>query len=215
MTLQRLALPLVIVAAVGVSVCLVLLVLRWRRRSRIGQIAFYQAKAVANELMGTYYVPGRKLDERSLRLLTDLPAVQIAEGLFKRALEAQQRGTTDSTGRQLVVTDENRKNVAACQIELALLYRIINKFGEAEELLETARVTVDNLLMNHPDHQDYLDLESVILYRLGELNHAQSRFDKARKYYEESREIDSRRGNTGGVKTTEERLAEIAQSAGG
>lgn len=108
-----------------------------------------------------------------------------------------------------IVSDKNKYNVAVCYEELALLYRMMNIFDEAERALKDGMEVLKELLSKNPDHSEYLRLRSLIVFRMAELNHAQGKLEQARQGYEESLAIDRKLGNEEGIRTTEKLLQEI------
>lgn len=108
-----------------------------------------------------------------------------------------------------IVSDKNKYNVAIGYEELALLYRMMNMFYEAERALKGGMEVVEDLISKNSDYSDYLSLRSLILFRIAELNHVQGKLEQASRGYEESLAIDRELGNEEGIRTIEELLKQI------
>lgn len=187
-----------------------------------GLYDFNRARIRTNYWMLTSYRPGKILEEQGSNL-KEFAWAKGAIRMFRKAIEAQSKGNTtrividdqevpwyeDDGNTTRIVTDENRFNVAVAHAELALLYRMMNKFDEAEDALKAGMKITEELLRKEPEKFEYLYLQNQIFFRMAELNHVQGKLEQAKKGYEESLTITKKLGNVEGVQTIEELLKDI------
>jgi len=105
--------------------------------------------------------------------------------------------TTFITGKKpRVKTELNKRNIASAYSELALLYRMLGKFNEAEQSLDKADEVVKDLLNKNSENAESLGIKSLILFRRAELYHVMGgRHAQAKKLYQESLVIDQKLGH--------------------
>jgi len=84
------------------------------------------------------------------------------------------------------ITDECYHNAAAGYIGLALLYRMMNKFDEAEKALKKSTRIMKQLLFNNAKNSEYLKSIKIISFYDAELNHICGNLDKAKIGYNKS-----------------------------
>lgn len=111
----------------------------------------------------------------------------------------------------VLIPFEKKMYKANCITELGFLYRIVNKFDDAEANFLQSIEILDSV--DKKDSQD----DSILLvyretyFRLGELNHAKKNYPKAREYYGKSLEFDEKLGHNDseGEDTTRRLLGSI------
>lgn len=108
------------------------------------------------------------------------------------------------------VTSLNRKNIATAYEEMALLYRMMNRFDEAHKALDKAQSITESLLESDSDNKDYLQLKSLILFRHAEAYQTQGvQLQKAQKLYQECIAIDGEIGTTEETNLVQELLSQL------
>lgn len=128
-----------------------------------------------------YYKPGISLGQANL--LASFPMAASALVTFDKLIEGQ---------TAFMSKPANKKNVATALEEKALLYRMMNRFDEAQEALEGSLKIVDELMEEFPEDSDYGILKSLVLFRQAEAYHASGTdLEKAKRLYQESIDLDS------------------------
>lgn len=93
------------------------------------------------------------------------------------------------------MTKRNRLNVAIAYDEMGLLYRMMNRFDEAQEVFQKSLALVNSLLEGEPTNREYLTLQSLILFRQAEAFQAEGgHSQEARALYLQSLAIDKQLG---------------------
>lgn len=106
-----------------------------------------------------------------------------------------------------LVTDINNYNIAVAYEEMAMLYRMMNDFKEAEECLNQAENFISELLKKQPENHEYLNVQSMIIFRRAEIEQAHGDIEPAKQKYLESLAIDEKTGSIEGAQTIRKILA--------
>jgi len=88
------------------------------------------------------------------------------------------------------VTSSNKHNIAVAYEEMAFLLRMMNKFDEANNALDKAEQTIDEILSDCKKNKRCLATKSLILFRKAEIAHVLGDKEKAKRFYQESLDID-------------------------
>jgi len=167
-----------------------------------GQFEFNKARERINFWMRSYYLPGKIL-KKGDRLKRFSRAKETIE-LLKKAILAQQK-YGDIPRAKL--------NIAIAYGEMGLLYRMMNMWEEAKEVLNESLTILNELNQKLKEHhllaKEVKSSLSLIIFRLGEIDHANGRFDIAIRRYRESIAIDKEIGDEESIKITELLLNEL------
>lgn len=124
--------------------------------------------------------------------------------LLKKAILAQQKYGD---------VPRAKLNIAIAYGEMGFLYRMMNMWEEAKEALNKSLIILNELKQNlkeyHPLVKEVNSSLSLIIFRLGEIDHVNGRFDMAIKRYRESIAIDKEIGDKESIKITESLLNEL------
>ncbi|MFH1643187.1 MAG: tetratricopeptide repeat protein [Patescibacteria group bacterium] len=145
-----------------------------------GQQKFNAAKTRMNFWMQpNYYQPGKILKKGS-----ELDGFLWAQQTIDMFLEAV---IPHKTATSLI----GRLNLAICYEELGMMYRLMNKWKEAEASYEKSLLLSRKLLEDYPNTTIVHICLSMALFRKAEMNHALSNFEEAVNGYQESIEADT------------------------
>ncbi len=101
-------------------------------------------------------------------------------------------------------------DMATANSELGFLYRMMNRFSDAQDAYSKAENILDELIQNEPENKEILTSKSLLTFRKGELAHIQNNFTEAKHFYQESLDLDHSIGNHGDDELVNRLIGELA-----
>jgi tetratricopeptide (TPR) repeat protein len=92
------------------------------------------------------------------------------------------------------ITLRSKENIATAYEEMAFLYRMMNRFDDANEFLDRALSITFDILKADPENYEYLKLKALILFRQAEIYHVQGLSVNAKELYNECLLLDEKIG---------------------
>ena len=136
-----------------------------------GEFAYNRAIIRTKYWSKTHYIPDQGLPDESQKL-RNLPLAQKTIELFLTAINALERRQA-----KLITTKSSNFNslesLVKAQEELALLYRMMHHFPEAQDTLSKAYKTAELLVSNNRGSRDLLVLKNLILFSQAETYHVE------------------------------------------
>jgi tetratricopeptide (TPR) repeat protein len=99
--------------------------------------------------------------------------------------------------RRTVLSVRNKINIATALGEKALLLRMMNCFDAAKTAATEALQFVDSILAEKPEDREILTLQSLIIFRIAEIEHVSGDKATAERLYQQCLAIDESIGYTG------------------
>lgn len=184
-----------------------------------GKFAYNQAITETIYWSITYYRPGVSLKEEAVSL-KNYSLADRALKLFQYAIKVLETETFPASNKQYINFYDNvplnslvRRNIATAYEEMAFLYRMMDDFKYCHRSLDRALIIVNSLLESENSNPDYLRLKSLILFRHAEAYQAEGiEKETARKFYQESLEIENKFGTTNDIEFTHDLLLKLELS---